>query len=52
MQAQVFDIEHRQAAGFEDLHHFADARGISARKYAAFDPGVHRRRPVAPDRVD
>ena len=52
VQAQVLDVEHRQAIRLEDLHHLAQRRRVGARKDALFDPRVHRLGLVAADAVD
>jgi len=52
VQPQVLDVENREARRLEDVRHFAQGRQITARKNAAFDPGVNRFRPVLTDRLD
>src|ERR1022692_3949506 len=52
MQAQILDVQHRQAGCLEDLHHLADRWRVRARKYAPFGPGIQPPRAIAANRMD
>ena len=52
MQAEVLHVQHREAPGFETVHHFAQAGRIGAGKNPPLDPGVDLARLVPADGMD
>ena len=52
VQPQVFHIQYRELARFEERHHLSYGGRVAAGKHAPQEPGTHRSRTVLPDGVD